>query len=134
MGLAPELAARHAAVHERLAVDMDVLRRRVWANRHVTVGRGEIEELLYARVKDTLPVRFGVTAAALAQEVGRVAVTFADGTTGAYDLVVGADGLHSHSARWPSAPRSASCARSAMRWQPSSWPPRCRGSAATPGC
>ncbi|SFQ69716.1 2-polyprenyl-6-methoxyphenol hydroxylase [Amycolatopsis arida] len=40
-------------------------------------------------------VRFGTTCAVLAQDGDGVDVTFADGTTGRYDLVVGADGVRS---------------------------------------
>ncbi|HEX5502737.1 MAG TPA: FAD-dependent oxidoreductase, partial [Thermomicrobiales bacterium] len=106
MGLRPALAARHvgvprlrfvdAAGRQRLAVDVDALRHRVWAGRHVTVGRGELAALIHERVKGALPVRFGVTVATLAREGGRVAATFSDGANGRFDLVVGADGLHSH--------------------------------------
>ncbi|MFJ7215058.1 FAD-dependent monooxygenase [Amycolatopsis sp. NPDC098790] len=40
-------------------------------------------------------IRFGVTVAELAQDGGRVDITFTDGTAGRYDLVVGADGIRS---------------------------------------
>jgi 2-polyprenyl-6-methoxyphenol hydroxylase-like FAD-dependent oxidoreductase len=39
--------------------------------------------------------RLGVSLTALAQDAGRVRVGFSDGTTGSYELVVGADGIHS---------------------------------------
>jgi len=44
-------------------------------------------------------IRFGTTCAALAQDPGGVDVTFADGSTGRYDLVVGADGIRSWTRR-----------------------------------
>ena len=40
-------------------------------------------------------VRFGTSATALVQDESGVAVTFADGSSGRYDLVVGADGIRS---------------------------------------
>ena len=40
-------------------------------------------------------VRLGVTAAKIEQDGGPVAVEFTDGTAATYDLVVGADGIHS---------------------------------------
>jgi len=44
-------------------------------------------------------VRFGASPARLRQDATGVDVTFADGTEGRYDLVVGADGLHSWTRR-----------------------------------
>lgn len=42
-----------------------------------------------------LPVRLGMTVTALDNRVGDVDVTFSDGSSGRYDLVVGADSVHS---------------------------------------
>ena len=42
-----------------------------------------------------VPIRFGVTIASLEQRDGSVDVAFTDGTTGGFDLVIGADGVHS---------------------------------------
>jgi 2-polyprenyl-6-methoxyphenol hydroxylase-like FAD-dependent oxidoreductase len=44
-------------------------------------------------------VRFGTTYTALAQDDMGVDVTFGDGSTGRYDLVIGADGIRSHTRR-----------------------------------
>jgi 2-polyprenyl-6-methoxyphenol hydroxylase-like FAD-dependent oxidoreductase len=44
-------------------------------------------------------VRFGTTYTALEQDDAGVDVTFADSSTGRYDLVVGADGIRSHTRR-----------------------------------
>jgi 2-polyprenyl-6-methoxyphenol hydroxylase-like FAD-dependent oxidoreductase len=44
-------------------------------------------------------VRFGTTYTALEQDDAGVDVTFADGSTGRYDLVIGADGLRSRTRR-----------------------------------
>jgi FAD-dependent urate hydroxylase len=51
----------------------------------------DLHDLLSAGV----PVRAGLTVAALRQEGARAAVELSDGTSAAYDLVVGADGIHS---------------------------------------
>lgn len=59
----------------------------------VALHRAALQALLARGVQDR--VRFGVTLHALRQDAGGVDVTFSDGTTGRYDLVVGADGLHS---------------------------------------
>jgi 2-polyprenyl-6-methoxyphenol hydroxylase-like FAD-dependent oxidoreductase len=52
-------------------------------------------------------VRLGVTAAKIEQNGGPVAVEFTDGTAATYDLVVGADGIHSRmrDMLFPDAPR-----------------------------
>lgn len=42
-----------------------------------------------------IPVRLGLTVTALDNRAGGVDATFSDGTTGAYDLVIGADSVHS---------------------------------------
>ena len=43
----------------------------------------------------TVPIRIGLAVERLAQRDGAVSVDFSDGTSGTYDLVVGADGIHS---------------------------------------
>jgi 2-polyprenyl-6-methoxyphenol hydroxylase-like FAD-dependent oxidoreductase len=45
--------------------------------------------------KEGAEVRAGITVAEIAQFDDRVAVTFTDGTAGEYDLLIGADGIHS---------------------------------------
>jgi 2-polyprenyl-6-methoxyphenol hydroxylase-like FAD-dependent oxidoreductase len=42
-----------------------------------------------------VPIRMGLTVERLAQRDGIVSAVFSDGTSGAYDLVVGADGIQS---------------------------------------
>jgi 2-polyprenyl-6-methoxyphenol hydroxylase-like FAD-dependent oxidoreductase len=48
-----------------------------------------------ASKKSGTSIRLGVTVAHLAQSEAQVTITFSDGSAGNYDLVVGADGLHS---------------------------------------
>ena len=64
-----------------------------------TVGmpRPELARILLDRAAAAgAKVRFGATVAALAQDDRGVDVTFADRSAGRYDLVVGADGIRSH--------------------------------------
>jgi 2-polyprenyl-6-methoxyphenol hydroxylase-like FAD-dependent oxidoreductase len=67
-----------------------------------TVGmyRPALARILLDRVVEAgAKVRFGTTYTALTQDDTGVDVTFADGSTGRYDLVVGADGVRSRTRR-----------------------------------
>jgi 2-polyprenyl-6-methoxyphenol hydroxylase-like FAD-dependent oxidoreductase len=57
--------------------------------------RGDLVDVLYQATRDTADYRFGTRITALAERDGGVEATFADGSTVAADLVVGADGPHS---------------------------------------
>lgn len=59
------------------------------------IQRGDLSRLLYERTRDIVEYRFGDHLTALDQDPDRVAVQFASGSSASYDLVVGADGLHS---------------------------------------
>ena len=62
--------------------------------------RPELAQILTDRAAEVgVKVRCGTTHTALAQDDAGVDVTFADGSTGRYDLVVGADGLRSWTRR-----------------------------------
>lgn len=61
----------------------------------VEIHWGTFTRILYQAVRDDVNYRFGVRVTALHQDGPRVNVTFSDGSTGDYDLVIGADGLHS---------------------------------------
>lgn len=58
--------------------------------------RPKLHAILQEAAKDAgVPVRLGVTVAQIEQSKDAVEVAFTDGTSGRYDLVVGADGLRS---------------------------------------
>src|SRR6185437_3005227 len=58
--------------------------------------RPALHDVLFAASKKTgVEVRLGTTVAELMQSESRVAVKFIDGSTREYDVVVGADGVHS---------------------------------------
>ena len=58
--------------------------------------RSDIQTVLCERIYAAgVNVRLGMSVSALAQDAHRAYVEFSDGTTGTYDLVVGADGIHS---------------------------------------
>lgn len=63
--------------------------------RYVTVGRSKLSQLLFERVCDTSEVIFGDEIVRLEDSGRDVQVHFKHGAPRAFDLVIGADGLHS---------------------------------------
>ncbi len=61
----------------------------------VEITRDRLNRILHSVVPDTVEFRFQTTLASIADGPGGADVGFADGRRGRYDLVVGADGLHS---------------------------------------
>lgn len=60
------------------------------------ISRPALHRILTSAISAAgVPVRMGTTAARIEQLDQRVGVTFTDGSTGEYDLVIGADGAHS---------------------------------------
>ncbi|MDT0268464.1 FAD-dependent monooxygenase [Streptomyces sp. DSM 44915] len=62
----------------------------------VEVPRGELADILYDTVRDEVEFVFDDSIAALTEHEHGVDVTFRSGVQRDFDLVVGADGLHSH--------------------------------------
>jgi 2-polyprenyl-6-methoxyphenol hydroxylase-like FAD-dependent oxidoreductase len=60
----------------------------------VALHRADLHTVLLAGARD-VPIRMGVQVRDLHQRDGNVSVEFDDGTDGEYDLVLGADGIHS---------------------------------------
>jgi 2-polyprenyl-6-methoxyphenol hydroxylase-like FAD-dependent oxidoreductase len=65
----------------------------------VEIHWGTLTRILYEAVRDDVSYRFGVRITAIDDDGRRAGVTFSDGSTGDYDLVIGADGLHSATRR-----------------------------------
>ncbi|GAA2656749.1 FAD-dependent oxidoreductase [Paractinoplanes durhamensis] len=62
--------------------------------------RPDLAKIMIARAEAAgVKVRFGTTYTALDQDESGVSVTFADGSAGEYDLVIGADGIRSWTRR-----------------------------------
>jgi FAD-dependent urate hydroxylase len=92
---AVEIARQRFYDHRgRLLCEVDVAE--LWAavGPCLAVHRAELHALLREAAGD-VPIRIGLAVTRLAQRDGAVSVDFSDGTSGAYDLVVGADGIHS---------------------------------------
>ncbi|MFI2206076.1 FAD-dependent monooxygenase [Streptomyces sp. NPDC020192] len=62
----------------------------------IEIARGDLSQLLYDRTRDQAEYVFGDSIASLHQVHSGVEVTLDSGRTGAFDLVLGADGLHSN--------------------------------------
>ncbi|MEU7582961.1 FAD-dependent monooxygenase [Streptomyces sp. NPDC041068] len=65
----------------------------------VEIFRGDLSKILYERTKDRVEYVFGDSIASLTEDSEGVDVTFDRGVPRRFDLVVGADGLHSNTRR-----------------------------------
>jgi 2-polyprenyl-6-methoxyphenol hydroxylase-like FAD-dependent oxidoreductase len=70
--------------------------RELVGGRFVTIGRSDLSRLLFETIKDNTEVIFGDEIVGLRQETGCVQVSFERGSQRRFDLVIGADGLHSN--------------------------------------
>lgn len=104
MGLVPTLLDRGYEMKRLSIVDarghevagMDVTSMRIQLNgRFVSIARADLAAAL-VEACDGIPVRFGVSVTGLKQDRDGVIVTLSTGEEERFDLVVGADGLHSH--------------------------------------
>ncbi len=65
-------------------------------HRYIPLMRGDLERVIYESVKDVVPVRFSTTIHDLNILPDGVDVELSDGKHERYDLVIGADGIHSN--------------------------------------
>jgi 2-polyprenyl-6-methoxyphenol hydroxylase-like FAD-dependent oxidoreductase len=66
------------------------------SSKHVEILRGELTQILYAGTRGSAEYVFGDSIAGLHDDGAGVDVTFGSGTQRRFDLVIGADGLHSN--------------------------------------
>ena len=102
LGLADKVLARAVCMsHQRILdhtgrqlAEIDLAK--LWNPVGLCVGiaRGELHRILLEGAAG-VPMRLGTTLTTLSQKDDEVNVAFADGSTGTYDLVVGADGIRS---------------------------------------
>lgn len=86
---------------------------------NVGIGRKALHKVLGDRAKAAgAEIRLGITADTLSDNGDGVDVVFSDGTSGRYDLVIGADGLYSRtrSQIFPDAPAPAFTGQSVWRY------------------
>ncbi|QUQ72152.1 FAD-dependent monooxygenase [Kutzneria sp. CA-103260] len=104
MGILPELQAAHVDTRAFTFLDTDgsriaSLRPEAVVHgvngRDLEIRRGDLTAAIYDTVRDDVEFVFNDSIAALDQHEDRVDVTFHSGTRRTFDLVLGADGLHS---------------------------------------
>lgn len=71
------------------------LMRNIMHGKYLGLMHWTLEEALYEAIAGQVEVRFGRSLIAVAPGPDAVAVTFNDGTTESFDLLIGADGVHS---------------------------------------
>lgn len=76
-------------------VDVDVFRRLLGAD-FTSLPRGDLAAAIYATVEDKVETIFGDSIAAVEEHGDGVRLTLERGGTRGFDLVIGADGLHSN--------------------------------------
>jgi 2-polyprenyl-6-methoxyphenol hydroxylase-like FAD-dependent oxidoreductase len=104
MGIVPELRRRGYVMHEARAVDRDG--RRIASlkpsvimgstERYVSVARSDLAAAIYDALDGAAELILDDTVRVLDDDGERVRVAFENGQPRDFDLVVGADGLHSH--------------------------------------
>jgi 2-polyprenyl-6-methoxyphenol hydroxylase-like FAD-dependent oxidoreductase len=75
-------------------IDMQAIRRAT-ASRSIELGRADLAAILHEKARHAAQFRYGESILSLAEDDGGVNVTFDSGAQDRFDLVVGADGLHS---------------------------------------
>lgn len=103
MGLLPPLQKAHVNTQRITFLDAEggtvaALRPEtmaIGAGEDLEVRRGDLTEILYDTVRDTVPFAFNDSIATLDDHPDGIEVTFHSGTRRTFDVVIGADGLHS---------------------------------------
>ncbi|MFF9281054.1 FAD-dependent monooxygenase [Streptomyces griseosporeus] len=99
MGIRDDVHAHQTHMGRQIVVDADGTPRvdlpAEMMSGDVEILRGDLSRIMYERTKDTVEYVFGDSVATLTQNDGGVDVTFEHGAPRRFDLVVGADGLHS---------------------------------------
>jgi 2-polyprenyl-6-methoxyphenol hydroxylase-like FAD-dependent oxidoreductase len=69
--------------------------RELTGGRYITLGRSDLSKLIYNRISGSCEIIFGDSITSLSEAHGEVHVGFEHGDERRFDLVIGADGLHS---------------------------------------
>ncbi|WP_369392106.1 FAD-dependent monooxygenase [Streptomyces sp. CG1] len=103
MGIWDEIHARQTHMGPQSVVDADGTPRvdlpAEMMSGDVEIFRGELAQIMYERTEDRVEYVFGDSITALTETPDGIEVTFERGAPRRFDLVVGADGLHSNTRR-----------------------------------
>lgn len=104
MGILDKLAKIHYPISrvsfldgqgkERFSISYPAFRQ-IFDNRHFNFMRGDLERVLHSEIADSVPIKFETTIKCLHFEEERVCAELSDGSSNTFDVVVGADGVHS---------------------------------------
>lgn len=78
----------------RAAIDM-IKFRNLLDHKYFPVMRGDLEMSIYEAIKDSVPIQFGTTITHIKNGTDTATVELSNGKTETYDLIIGADGIHS---------------------------------------
>lgn len=104
IGLLPELRAKGYMVEELRVVNRDGQRvagfpvqsfARATMGKYISIPRGELSAAIFRKIEGQVEIIFNDNIAQIDQSEDGVRVTFDSGAARGFDLVVGADGLHS---------------------------------------
>jgi 2-polyprenyl-6-methoxyphenol hydroxylase-like FAD-dependent oxidoreductase len=99
MGILAEVRRRQTGGHDQTVVDADGKPLAVipgeFTGGEIEITRGDLSSLLYERTAHTCEYVFGDSITSLTETAGGVHVTFERGAPRTFDLVAGADGIHS---------------------------------------
>jgi 2-polyprenyl-6-methoxyphenol hydroxylase-like FAD-dependent oxidoreductase len=100
MGIRDEVYRRQTGGHDQRIVDAQGRTLAVipgeFTGGDVEIRRGDLADLLYQRTRDSCEYVFGDSITSLTETAGGVHVTFERSAPRTFDLVVGADGIHSN--------------------------------------
>jgi 2-polyprenyl-6-methoxyphenol hydroxylase-like FAD-dependent oxidoreductase len=66
------------------------------SGKYFALNRSDLVEVLYHTVQSNVEVRFGKTLQSICQSADQVTAGFSDGSEESFDLLIGADGIHSN--------------------------------------
>jgi len=69
--------------------------RNMFDKRYYSIMRGDLEEILYKKIKGSIEIRFNHCIKKLKENTQSVSIEFENGKKERFDLVIGADGIHS---------------------------------------
>ncbi len=105
MGLLSELQKVDLKIKDLVFVDKKNKRksalnsfrlRRILNNRYYNLFRSDLSKVIYGNLDRDIELIFGDSISKIEQSTGEALVTFKSGNVRSFDLVIGADGLHSN--------------------------------------